>query len=78
MTKTIRIENADMNSHDKVRVITQVKDAEGNWVDSLNEPPVNLANPCQLQTFGIWSQKRVIVEEYNDPPAVVSPLHHPV
>lgn len=68
MTKKVRIENADTNTHDKVRVTVQVKNADGNWIDSPHEQPTNLPNPCGLGTFGVWSQKRLIVEEYNDPP----------
>lgn len=78
MTKSIRIENADTNMHDKVRVITQVKNAEGEWVNSPTEPPVDLAYPCQMAHVGIWSQKRVIVEEYNDPAPAAHSAHHPV
>lgn len=69
MTKAVRIENADLNTHDKIRVTVQVKDPLGNWVDSPYETPTKLEFPTSLGNFGVWSQKRLIVEEYNDPPA---------
>ena len=64
MTKQVRIENADGNTHDKVRVTAQVQQADGTWIDVSSS---NLAHPTARGTFVIWSQTRLIVEEYNDP-----------
>lgn len=67
MTKSVRIENADGNSYDKVRVTEQTLQADGSWLDSPS--PTYLPSPTAMGTFGIWRQRRLIVEEYNDPPA---------
>lgn len=64
MTKTVRVENADTSSW-PVRVTTQEKNADGEWVDVPS--PVQIDYPCAMATATIHSGRRLIVEEL--PPA---------
>jgi hypothetical protein len=62
MTKTVRIENADISSY-KVRVTAQEKNAEGAWVDVVGEKPTELNHPTALATVGVtacfaWHRSR--------------------
>lgn len=60
MTKTIRIENAD-NSPYKVRVWVETL-ANGEWMRSAT--PILLDYPTTMQSLGIHSTQRLVVEEY--------------
>lgn len=60
MTKAIRIENAD-NSNHKVRVTSQTKNADGEWVDSGDS--VQIDHPTAMTTLTVWKGRRLIVEE---------------
>ena len=60
MTKHVRIENADTSTW-PVRVTTQLKDADGNWVDQPN--PVQLDTPAAMLNDYICSGKRFVIEE---------------
>jgi len=61
MTKLVRIENADLSTH-KVKLIVQVKNAAGEWVDDVI---TSLNNPTQLSEQFIHSSRRIIIEETN-------------
>lgn len=63
MTKSVRIENADTSSY-KVRVTAQEKNADGVWVDAVNEKPTELPFPTAMATVGIHTHKRYVVEEF--------------
>ncbi len=63
MTKTVRIENADGGTHHKIRIITQVQNSDGVWVDS-TAPVTYLTHPTMLQAETLWKGKRLILEEY--------------
>ena len=65
MTKKVRIENADSTTF-KLRVITQDKNAEGQWVDAIGSPPYYLDYPTQLAEFYATSTRRFIIEEYTE------------
>lgn len=65
MTKKVRIENADTASF-KLRVITQDKNTEGQWVDAVGNSPTYLDYPAQLAEFYVTSTRRFIVEEYTE------------
>lgn len=60
MTKSVRVENADTSSY-KVKVFVEDKDAEGNWVRQ--DTPTGLDFPTAMQTFGIHSSRRLVIEE---------------
>lgn len=60
MTKSVRVENADTLSY-KVKVQVQDKDAGGEWADTGS--PVTLGFPTAIDTFGITSSRRLIIEE---------------
>lgn len=63
MTKSVRIENAD-TSNWPVRVTLQEKNAEGEWVDApYAHGTKQLDFPTAMETFGIHSHRRLIVEE---------------
>lgn len=61
MTKSVRVENADTSSY-KVKVFVEDKDAEGNWVRQ-SDTPTGLDHPTAMQTFGIHSTRRLVIEE---------------
>lgn len=61
MTKTVRIENADANS-DMLRITTQYRNADNEWVDSHADRPVVLGHPTAQLTDTLTSRKRFIVE----------------
>lgn len=60
MTKQVRIENADTSNH-PVRVTTQVKNAEGQWVDEAYS--VQLDQPTAMTSQFIHSGRRLVIEE---------------
>lgn len=62
MTKTVRIENADANSS-VLRITTQYRNADNEWVDSPADCPVVLGHPTASLTDTLGSRKRFIVEE---------------
>lgn len=60
MTKSVRVENADTSSY-KVKVYVEDKDANGQWVR--HPSPTGLDFPTAMQTFGIHSSRRLVIEE---------------
>lgn len=60
MTKSMRVENADTSSW-KVKVFVEDKNAEGEWVRQ--DTPTGLDYPTAMQTFGIHSHRRLVIEE---------------
>lgn len=66
MTKKVRIENADTSTL-KLKVITQDKNREGEWVDAVGCPPVQLNYPTTMAELYATSTRRFIVEEHNEP-----------
>lgn len=62
MTKQVRIENADTSNH-KVRVFIEHRDANGEWVRSPNDAPVELDHPTAMHAGWIWRDQRLVVEE---------------
>ena len=66
MTKTVRIENADISNW-PVRVTVQNKNAAGDWVD---EPgSVQIDSPTQMTEQYLHSGRRLIIEERAADPA---------
>lgn len=61
MTKSVRVENADTSSY-KVKVFVEDKDANGEWVRTSPES-TGLDFPTAMQTFGIHSHRRLVIEE---------------
>lgn len=61
MTKSVRVENADTSSY-KVKVYVEEKDANGQWVRT-DPKPTGLDYPTSMQTFGIHSHRRLVIEE---------------
>lgn len=66
MTKKVRIENGDTSSF-KLKVITQDKNAQGEWIDAVGSAPVYLNYPAQMAELYATSTRRFIVEEHNEP-----------
>lgn len=60
--KTVRIENADANSS-MVKVTTQYRNSDNEWVDSSADRPVVLGHPSASLTDQLMARKRFIIEE---------------
>ena len=59
MTKSIRIENADLSDY-KVKVTVEAKQADGTWK---MDREYNLDHPAQQASETLYVGKRVIIEE---------------
>lgn len=60
MTKSVRIENADISNH-KVKVQGQLLNAQGEWVDEITS--TDLSYPTQMVTQTIFKERRIIISE---------------